>query len=215
MRKIWNVTKLDFSLIKPYLKPILFVILFPIVFVALNRSLAVGISFAVYFVDVTTSYTFTVTEKNGMERMYGLLPVTKREAVMGRYLLIGIQGLIALAVSIIAQPLVLRALGQTVLPVDILMAAMGGMFLFALYTAFQIPAYYKFGPIKGSWFLYVPGIISLSLLWFLPEEWISNPIAGANLPALLFLLVVELALIALMYAVSIWCSVGILEKKEF
>ena len=37
------------------------------------------------FIAMTTGYTFSVTEKNSMERLYGILPVKKSEMVMGRY----------------------------------------------------------------------------------------------------------------------------------
>ena len=59
-------------------------------------------------------------------------------------------GVLALVVSLITQPFVLRELGETIELFDIISAAVGGLFLFALYTVFQIPGYYKFGSIKGQ-----------------------------------------------------------------
>ena len=58
---------------------------------------------------------------------------------MGRYLFVLELGALALVVSLITQPIVLRALGETVEPFDIISAAIGCLFLFALYTVFQIP----------------------------------------------------------------------------
>ena len=80
------------------------------------------------FIAMTTGYTFSVTEKNSMERLYGILPVKKSEMVMGRYLFVVVLGAIALVVSLITQPIVLRALGETVEPFDIISAAIGGLF---------------------------------------------------------------------------------------
>ena len=68
------------------------------------------------FIAMTTGYTFSVTEKNSMERLYGILPVKKSEMVMGRYLFVIVLGVIALVVSLITQPIVLQALGETVEP---------------------------------------------------------------------------------------------------
>ena len=51
------------------------------------------------FIAMTTGYTFSVTEKNSMERLYGILPVKKSEMVMGRYLFVIVLGIIALVVS--------------------------------------------------------------------------------------------------------------------
>ena len=156
MSNILKATKLDFSLVKPYVKVIGFTMLLPIAFAAINRSILTGVSFAMCFIAMTTGYTFSVTEKNSMERLYCILPVKKSEMVMGRYLFVVVLGVIALAVSLITQPIVLRALGETVDPFDIISAAIGGLFLFALYTVFQIPGYYKFGSIKGRVFMYIP-----------------------------------------------------------
>ena len=139
MSNILKATKLDFSLVKPYVKVIGFTMLLPIAFAAINRSILTGVSFAMCFIAMTTGYTFSVTEKNSMERLYGILPVKKSEMVMGRYLFVVVLGVIALAVCLIKQTIVLRALGETVDPFDIISAASGGVLLLALYTVFQIP----------------------------------------------------------------------------
>ena len=114
MSNILKATRLDFSLVKPYVKVIGFTMLLPIAFAAINRSILTGVSFAMCFIAMTTGYTFSVTEKNSMERLYGILPVKKSEMVMGRYLFVVVLGVIALVVSLITQPIVLRALGETV-----------------------------------------------------------------------------------------------------
>ena len=156
MSNILKAAKLDFSLIKPYVKLIGFTMLLPIAFAAVNRSILTGVSFAMCFIAMTTGYPFSVAEKNSMERLYGILPVKKGEMVIGRYLFVVVLGAIALVVSLITQPIVLRALGETVKRSDIMNAAIGGLFLFALYTVFQLPGYYKFGSIKGRVFMYIP-----------------------------------------------------------
>ena len=156
MSNTLKATKLDFSLVKPYIKVIGFTMLLPIVFAAINRSILTGVSFAMCFIAMTTGYTFSVTEKNSMERLYGILPIKKSEMVTGRYLFVLALGAIALVVSLITQPIVLRAMGERVGAFDMISAAIGGLFLFALYTVFQIPGYYKYGAIKGRVFMYIP-----------------------------------------------------------
>ena len=87
-----------------------------------------------------------------MDRLFGILPVHKSELVIGRYVFVLAMGLLSLIISLIAQPLVLKMLGETVGVFDIVTAAIAGVFLFALYTVFQIPGYYKYGSIKGRVF---------------------------------------------------------------
>ena len=171
MSNILKSTKLDIALVKPYFKTICFTLLLPIVFAAINRSLLTGVSFAMCFIAMTTGYTFSITEKNSMDRLFGILPVRKSELVIGRYVFVLAMGLLSLIISLIAQPLVLKVLGETVGVFDIVTAAIAGVFLFALYTVFQIPGYYKYGSIKGRVFMYIPVagfLVTLLLLSKMP-----------------------------------------------
>ena len=61
MSNALKATKLDFSLVKPYIKVIGFTMLLPIAFAAINRSILTGVSFAMCFIAMTTGYTFSVT----------------------------------------------------------------------------------------------------------------------------------------------------------
>lgn len=214
MSNTLKATKLDFSLVKPYIKVIGFTMLLPIVFAAINRSLLTGVSFAMCFIAMTTGYTFSVTEKNSMERLYGILPVKKSEMVIGRYLFVIALGALALTVSLIAQPIVLRAMGETVEVFDIVSAAIGGLFLFALYTVFQIPGYYKYGSIKGRVFMYIPVVGFLATLFLLPKMPADNPVLTTIVSSPVLLIALAIALVVVMYAVSIWLSIRIMENKE-
>ena len=143
MSNILKATRLDFSLVKPYVKVIGFTMLLPIAFAAINRSILTGVSFAMCFIAMTTGYTFSVTEKNSMERLYGILPVKKSEMVMGRYLFVIVLGVIALVVSLITQPIVLQALGETVEPFGIISAAI------AACSCLRFTRYFKFPDITN------------------------------------------------------------------
>lgn len=215
MNNIWKSTKLDFSLVKPYVKTICFTMILPVAFAAVNRSLLTGISFAMCFIAMTTGYTFSITEKNSMERLYGILPIRKSDMVIGRYLFIIIMGSTALIFSLAAQPVILTILGESIGIFDFTSAAVTGIFLFALYTVFQLPGYYKFGSIKGRVFMYIPVAGFLVILLLVTK----NPVGENRLlftvtssPALLVLSTV--IFVIAMYAVSILVSVKILKNKE-
>ena len=215
MSNTWKAAKLDFSLIRPYNKIIFFTMLLPIIFTAVNRSLPTGVSFAMCYMAMTTGYPFSITEKNAMERLYGILPVRKSTIVVGRYIFVFTLGIMALVVSLLAHPLVLRALGETVRTSDIIGAAIGGLFLFTLYTVFQIPGYYKFGSIKGRVFMYIPVAGFLITLFLLPKfSSVGTNIAmtAGHSPALLA--ACAIVCVILMYAVSIWFSIRIMKNKE-
>ena len=215
MSNIWKSAKLDFSLVKPYVKTICFTMVLPVVFAAINRSLLTGISFAMCFIAMTTGYTFSITEKNSMERLYGILPIRKSDMVIGRYIFIIIMGLTALIFSLIAHPVILTILGESISIFDYISAVVIGIFLFALYTVFQLPGYYRFGSIKGRVFMYIPVagfLITLLLITKSPVGESKLLFTVINSPILLMLLAV--IFVIAMYVVSILVSIKILKNKE-
>lgn len=215
MSNIWKSAKLDFSLVKPYVKTICFTMVLPVVFAAINRSLLTGISFAMCFIAMTTGYTFSITEKNSMERLYGILPIRKSDMVIGRYIFIIIMGLTALIFSLVSHPIILTILGETISIFDYISAAVIGIFLFALYTVFQLPGYYKFGSIKGRVFMYIPVagfLITLLLITKIPVG--ENKLLFTIINSHVLLMLLAVIFVIAMYVVSILVSIKILKNKE-
>lgn len=215
MNNILKSTKLDIELVRPYFKTICFTLLIPLAFVLINRSLFTGVSFAMSFIAMTTGYTFTITEKNSMDRLYGILPIRKNELVIGRYVFVVILGIFALIFSLITQPLILIALGERILITDIITTAIGGVVLFALYTVFQIPGYYKFGSIRGRVFMYIPVVGFLAVLLILSKapdvnESLINSVGNS----FILLILITFLMIIIMYSISIFTSIKIMKNME-
>lgn len=214
MNNILKVTKLDFSLVKPYLKVISFTMLLPIAFTAINRSITTGVSFAMCFIAMTTGYPFSITEKNSMERLLRILPIKKGELVIGRYLFVLTLGILALTVSLVTHPIVLGVMGEAVRSEDLIEAAAGGLFLFTLYTVFQIPGYYKYGSIKGRIFMYIPAAGFIVTLFLLPKLPANHPMLIRIEESPVLVIALLFVCVVFMYLVSIWVSIRILKNKE-
>lgn len=204
MGNILKSAKLDFALLKPYIKSICFILLVPIFVTLTSRSLISGVAFAMCVMSMSTNYTFAVSEKNGMERLYGILPVEKAHLVLGKYLCVYTMGLLALLVSLVVHPLVLTAFSMVVSPLDILIAGIVGIVTFMLYTAFQIPGYYKYGSIKGRIFLYIPIIGYLLITLIVNKTMLIETISPVHIAAI--------AVLSLF--ISMLFSVKILKRKE-
>ena len=215
MNDTLKAARLDFSLIRPYKKNIFITIVVPTVFTALNRSLMTEVSFAMCLIGMTVGYTFSISEKNGMDRLYGVLPISKKDLVLGRYLYTCLMGVLTLLFSITVQPLVLKVLGETVQPLDISLAAILGIFMFTLYTVFQLPGYYKFGSINGRILIFIPTVGYLVVLLLISKlDVTNNPVIAAliNNPIISVISVLLICIIA--YLLSIIVSIKIIQKKE-
>ena len=215
MNNILKAAKLDFSLVRPYIKSIAFSILFPIVLSVMNRSLLYGISFAMCFIGVTSGYTFSISEKNDMERLYSILPISKKHMVIGRYLYTCAMGLFALLISLAVHPVILLALGETVKPLDIFAAAMVGIIMFSLFTVFLLPGYYKYGSIKGRIFRFIPVAGYFAVLIFVPKiDLADNSVLSVILNDPIILTAVLLSVCIIAFLLSIIASIRILQNKK-
>ena len=215
MNETLKAARFDFSLVRPYMKSILFVVAFPIVFAAINRSLLNGISFAMCFISMTAGYTFSISEKNGMERLYGILPISKKHMVLGRYLYTCTVGLLTLMISLIVYPIVLYALGVAVSSIDIIASAITGIILFSLYTVFLLPGYYKYGAIKGRLFMFVPVAGYLVVLMFVSKiDFAGSPVLSSLIGSPLTLVIVILMSCIMAFLLSAIVSIRILQNKE-
>lgn len=215
MTDILRSTRLDTYLLKYYKKSICFTILIPVVFVLINRSLLSGISFSMTFMAMTSGYTFSISEKNNMNRLYGILPVSISDMVIGRYLLLLCMGIFTLLISLILDSIVLNALHVVITVNEVLVSGLVGMVLYMLYISFQLPGYYKLGSIRGRIFMYIPVLGFLLTLFILDKSNLDMSLAlqFMNENTLLFIICL-LLLFLIIYGISIFISAQILKNKE-
>ena len=217
MSNILKAAKMDFSLVKPYWWNTAFVLLFPVVFSIMNKSLVFGVSFTMCFIGmITTNNTFHISEKNNMGRLYGILPVPKKDMVLGRYLYTCALGIMALFFSLGFHSFILRTFVDVDLTVeDIITSALTGIVMFTLYTVFCLPAYYKFGAIKGRFFMFIPMAGYMAILWLISninEEIDPVFIEYLNNPFIFIAAVLLICIIA--FSLSVFASVRIVKNKE-
>lgn len=215
MTDILRSTRLDTYLLKYYKKSICFTILIPVVFVLINRSLLSGISFSMTFMAMTSGYTFSISEKNDMNRLYGILPVSKSDMVIGRYLLLLCMGIFTLLFSLILESIVLNALHVSVTGKDVLLSGLVGIIFYIIYISFQLPGYYKLGSIRGRVFMYIPVLGFLLTLFILDKKNtdMSQALQFINDNTVLFIICLLLVLL-IIYGISILVSTMILKYKE-
>ena len=210
---IIKLARFDLEVVKPYLKNIIFALAVPVLFVLINRSIFSGIAFAMCFVSMTEAYPFSIFEKNQMERIYGFLPITRAQTVKGRYLYCFLLGLIALVFSILVQSMAMCLIGVNLLLQEILAAGFAGFVQHSMYTVFLLPGYYKYGPIKGKTFMYIPVAGFLIIILFIEKlnlfQSAKNSV-GDPIQVCVGLLI----LVGAAYAISLRLSISIMENKE-
>lgn len=216
MNDIIKCMKLDSLLLKPYLKSILFVLFVPILITFFTGTLFEGLSFAATVMAMTTGYTFSIGEKNNLDRFYGFLPTKKSRLVFGRYLIIFLIGFIALMVTLAVQVFILnfKAIILTVQEISatfILCAT-----LFCIYAGIQIPGYYRFGSIKGKMFMFIPTVgfllfYYIGRLLFKSWDYVNLNIISNNT----IFMISTIGLMAMIIVISSIVSAKIVEKRNY
>lgn len=155
---ILKVAVLDYKTIKPYLTlKNLFIVLGVTFFLAfVNKNTLIPLSMVSVFVTIYLSYPFAVGEQNGIDPLYRILGLTRKEVVLGRYLWAFSMNLIGILFGVLLSLLLSVLLS---LPFDFKEAGamlLGLFFIFSLMQAFQFPLFFKLGYMKAKTVSYLP-----------------------------------------------------------
>lgn len=168
MSRILKLVQLDKALLKPYYKSFILVLIVPLFVIYNAKDIAFGIIFYMCMISMTSSYTFSVAEKNDLNRLYGLLPVSKRDIVEGRYVFTALTGLVGILFSIVSNSIMLTLMNVSFKIDDVISGIAIGLVVYFLFTAIQLPGFFKLGAIKGKYFSFIP-LIGLSMMGVLGE----------------------------------------------
>jgi ABC-2 type transport system permease protein len=158
MSSILKLIKLDKALIKPYYKYFLIFFLLPAFMAVSFKNITQSVVYAISLIAMTSSYTFTIAEKNDLNRLYGLLPVSKKDIVAGRYIFVILMGFVAILISLGSNLIALIITNVPFSIHEVIISISVGITLYALFTAIQLPGLFKFGAIKGRLLTLVPFI---------------------------------------------------------
>lgn len=158
--------------------------------------------------------TFTRDEKGNINRYLLTLPVDKKDLVKEKYALclitILIGALFGTIISLVAIKLTAKPFPNIE---DFLSSVLGGITGVSLLVGLQIPFMYKFGAEKGRISIYVLAIIII-FISSIPNlfHWHIN----FTIPTIMdkLLPIVLLLIIAMIYLVSYFISLKIVEKKD-
>ncbi|MCC0782042.1 ABC-2 transporter permease [Clostridioides sp. ES-S-0108-01] len=205
--------KLDLLLLKPYLKSMLLVLLVPLLITFFTGTLFEGLSFAATVMAMTTGYTFSVVEKNNLDRFYGFLPVKRNALVLGRYLIIFLTGFAALVFTLLVQVIILNFKTSAPSPQEIVVSFLSCAALFCIYACVQIPGYYRFGSIKGKMFMFIP-TVGFLLFYYLVKLLTENKVNSTLnfVPNNMVLIIGAIGMMVLIVAISAIISTRIVEK---
>jgi hypothetical protein len=169
MNNIFQVLKLDYYTVKTAYSKIIFV--YPIsILLGLLTQPIMPIIIIMFFCVSFSGLTFSIIEKNGCEKLYGILPIHRKEIVTGRYLYGFILGILNLIISIILAYIISILSKQQM---DTFTLFLSIIFVFCYYcfaVSISYPIYYKIGFSKSYIFITMPMYLLILLMVFLSKK---------------------------------------------
>ncbi len=149
--------RLDLLTMQAYLKSYMIFMLYPVMF-AWWEPTAMGVM-AGFMLAMLGSSIFSVQEKNKLERLYGMLSISDRGLVAGRYLFLFANCLTVQLVMLPLHFLVSRLTGKMPAGQDLLLAIGLSYFLFWMQSSYQVPLFFKFGYTKMRLWVTLPFVL--------------------------------------------------------
>lgn len=155
--------KLDFFSLLPNLSKFLITVLIAGAIGFFNKQPIVMIFILMVSMTQMVSLVFSVHEKNGVDRLYGTLPLTKFEMVVGRYCFAFLSGVFVIIVGLL---LIFISMAISI-PFDLneLFMILAISFLyFAFSVAVSFPIYFKLPFSKAHMFTMLPMLLFFVLI---------------------------------------------------
>ena len=169
MNRIFQILKLDYCIVKASYSKLIMIYFISILLGLLTQPI-MPIIMIMFFCVSFSGLAFSIIEKNNCEKLYGILPIRKREMITGRYLYGLVSGIINLIISIILAYIIAIFSKQ---PIDIFALFLSVTLTFCYYcfaVSISYPIYYKIGFSKSYIFITLPLYIIILLVAFLSDK---------------------------------------------
>jgi ABC-2 type transport system permease protein len=169
MNNIFQVLKLDYFTVKTSFSKII-VVYFISILLGLLTLPIMPIILIMFFCVSFSGLTFSMIEKNGCEKLFGILPINRKEIVTGRYLYGFILGIINLVISVIFTYIIAILIKQQINILTLFLSITFTFFYYSFAVSISYPIYYKIGFSKSYIFTTLPLYLLILLIAFLSEK---------------------------------------------
>ncbi|MFA5130858.1 MAG: ABC-2 transporter permease [Patescibacteria group bacterium] len=217
MNNILNSIKLDYFILRASgFRRLAIVVVVPLFAGAMSKNPPLVLGLTMMLSGFIMSTIFATVEKSNLNKLYGILPIKKKQTVIGRYLFALIAG-----VTIAAAATVLAFIVSLIIKVPFggleLTAWLAGSFLvFCLLVSIQFPLYFRYDFSKLAALANLPYIVLVFSVSFLvrkhPELFTQVVSFFVRSPYMLWIVGTAGALILL--SASTLASIALYNKRE-
>ena len=223
MKIISGLITKDLLQLKSYRKTlIIFILIFVLTGIAQETTKGVGVMIAIMLTlgfGMFGMATFNYDEQSKTDRYILTFPLTKKEILIAKYVLIISSTIIGAIVGIIASFLIVFIIDKQIPSLyDYINVALGGIFGVGLIEAIQIPCVYKWGAEKGRIQMFIVAAIIILLIggifWVGESANINLPISDILSTIINFIPAILILATLIIYYISYRVSYRIYKNKE-
>lgn len=169
INRIFQVLKLDYFTVKSSYSRLIMIYLISILLGILTQPI-LPIIMIMFFCVSFSGLSFSITEKNGCEKLYGILPILRSEIIIGRYLYGFLTGIVNLLISIIFAFLTAILTNQQIDIYTLFLSITMAFCYYSFAVSISYPIFYKFGFFKSYIFITLPMYLIILLTALLSEK---------------------------------------------
>lgn len=122
-----------------------------------------------FVTSLMLSTPFLGDERDRLDTLYGVLPISRRAIVVGRTLSILVYGVVALIIATVATLIIAAVRGSVIAPELLAVVYAFAFAIVGLSIGVQLPVLFRVGYSRGRFMVYAPTILIVGAAWIAQE----------------------------------------------
>ena len=137
---------------------------------------------AAFVTSLMLSTPFLGDERDRLDTLYGVLPISRRAIVVGRTLSIIVYGVVALIIATVTTLSVAAVRGTMLAPEVLAIAYAAAVAIVGLSIGVQLPVLFRVGYSRGRFMVYAPTVLIVGVAWIGQATGVINGEVVSSIP---------------------------------
>ncbi|WP_300268893.1 ABC-2 transporter permease [Microbacterium sp.] len=160
--------------------PLAFIVVVGILFPVPGMAIAAS----AFVTSLMLSAPFLGDERDRLDTLYGVLPISRRAIVVGRALSILVYGFISMVIATITTLVIAGVRGSTITPELLMVGYAAALAIVGLSIGVQLPVLFRVGYSRGRLMVYAPAVVIIGAAWIAQAFGVDGDVIGSIPPTL-------------------------------
>lgn len=132
-----------------------------------------------FVTSLMLSAPFLGDERDRLDTLYGVLPISRRAIVVGRALSILVYGVLAMIIATVVTLGVAAVRGTVITPELLMIGYAAALAIVGLSIGVQLPVLFRVGYSRGRFMVYAPAIVIAGAAWIAQAVGVDGDVVGS------------------------------------